>query len=385
MRRLAAAAIATALVVAGCSGDSRPDAKEDPKAALLSALEDLRKRDGRAITISLDATTESLQALGAERRGSTRITEEDAQKILGSSARLVSRGEGEEAQFELVVTIAGEEDLTVKVVDQVLYLQADADGLAEAFGGEASQLNALARRAEAQGFDFVRAAVEGDWIAIRGAQQLQQQLGGARPDETAEQQEQLIEDIMQAIRETAEVTHAGSDDVGDHLAASLSVNDFYARVSRGLLGSLGPAAGFNPLPDLGDVPEETVVVDVWVEDGAITQAVFDLAQVQRVAGGGDENAADRVALLIQLEEFDEDVEPPEDAVEVEAQQLLQLLAGMMMFPEAGGETPGANSRMRFPGSSGSGSTGQFDCSQLEGAPPAVLKKFTDECPELQNR
>lgn len=378
MRRLGAAAIAATLVLAGCSGGSGPEAKENPKDALLSALENVSKRDGHAITVSLDATAESVQALDSK-NGETGMTLEDAQKIVDSSVQILSKGNGEDAQVEVVVTIAGEDDLAMKVVDQVLYLQADAEGIAETFGGDPSQLDVVARQAEAQGLDFVRPALEGQWIAIAGGEQLQQQIGGGSTDDTAAQQEEFFKDLTQAFRETAEVEHVGTEDAGEHLAASLSVKDLYSKVLGALRARLGSAAGFTPLPAATDVPDETVVLDVWVEDDRVSQVAFDLAQIERVASEAEENAADRAALVIALDDFEDEVEPPEDAVEVEAQQLFQLLAPMM-FPGAGGMG-------NLGGTKGgaSGSSGEFDCSQLKGAPPSILKKFADECPELQNQ
>jgi hypothetical protein len=74
--------------------------------------------------------------------------------------------------------------------------------------------------------------------------------------------------------------------------------------------------------------------------------------------------------LIEFDEFGDDIEVPEDAVEVSAQQLFQMFMGSMSgsVSESGGSIPAPS--------------GSFDCSQLEGAPQDVLDQFADVCPGL---
>lgn len=373
--KLVGAALGAALLLAGCAG-SGPDPQDNPKDALISAFENLSEREGHEITVSLDATADSLRALGGSQPGTPDLSDEDAEKILASSLHLMTKGKGEDAQMELVVTIAGEEDVTVKVIEQNLYFQADAEGLAETFDADPAELEAAASQAEAQGLDFVRPALEGEWIAVTGFQELQEQMGGPPPEEAAKQQEQFMKDMTEAIRETSDVEHVADEDTGDHLVVTLPIRDLYTRLMDALKSSLGPAGGFSPFPQPAQVPNESVVLDVWVEDDSITQVALDLNQITAIANGEASEADSQAALLIELDEFDDEVEAPEDVVEVEAQQLFQIFGGMMM-QGAGGEMGGHMG--------GSGSSGEFDCSQLEGAPPAVLKQFADTCPELQNQ
>lgn len=380
MKRLGAVATGLVLLLGGCAG-AGPDAKENPKEALISAFEKLPEREGHEITLSLDATVESLQALGSSQPGGTGMSDDDAAKILESQIQVLTKGKGPDAQIEMVATIAGEEDLTIKVVDQNLYLQADAEGLAQTFGADPAELEQAAKQADAQGLDFVRPALEGEWIAITGFQELQEQLGGPSQEEMEQQQERFIRDMTDAMRDTAEVEHVGDEDAGEHLAVTLPIRDLYSRMMEALQASLGPAGGLSPLPQAAEVPDESVVLDVWVEDDSVTQVAFDLTQVEDLEGDrGSTSDGGRAILLIELEEFTEDVQPPDDAVEVEAQRLFELF-GSMMMPGAGGAggMPGGTGGM--PG--GTGTTGEFDCTQLEGAPPAVLEQFADECPELQ--
>ena len=377
MKRLAALLLAAGLVAGACGGDSGPDPEANPKDALVSAFEKLTDSEGIAMELSFDATVESLNALGGE--GAEELSEEDAEKILDSSLSVLSKGKGDDAQFEMVVTIAGEDDVNIKMVDKVLYFQVDVEGLAETFGADTQEFDAAAQQAEAAGMAFVRPALEGEWIAVTGAEELAKQFGGAQQTEDMEaSQEQFLNDITEALKDTAEVTSEGEDDAGTRLSVSLPIRDIYSRLSAALQQNPATAAvPLGQLPPESEIPDESVLLDVWVDEGDVTQVAFDLAQLARFEDGGSGEVGERAALLIELDEFDGDVEVPDDAVEVSAQQLFQGLGGAMMPGMMGG----SSGSMTIPPPGGGGG---FDCDQLKGAPPSVLEQFAEECPELQN-
>ena len=374
MKRLAALLLAAGLLAGACGGDSGPDPEADPKGALVSAFEKLTQSEGIAMEISFDATPESLNALGGE--GSEEMSEEDAEKLLDSSLSVLSKGKGDDAQFEMVVTIAGEEDVTIKMVEKVLYFQVDVEGIAETFGADSSEFEAAARQAEAAGMTFVRPALNGEWIAVTGAEELSKQFGGGATEDMEASQQQFIQDMTEALKDTAEVTTEGEDDAGTRLAVSVPIRDIYSRLTSALQQNPATAAvPFAQLPPESEIPDESVVLDVWVEDDEVTQVAFDLAQVAALEGEGG-GTGGRAALLIELDEFDDDVEVPDDAVEVSAQQLFQMFGGAMMGGMGGSSGSGS---MMPPGGGGG-----FDCDQLKGAPPSILEQFAEECPELQN-
>lgn len=364
MKRIAALIAAVGLLLVGCAGERGPDPEADPKEALISAFENLANSDGIEVVLSLDSTVESLSALAAD--GGESMDEDTAQKILGSSLRMLTKGQGEEAQFEMVATIAGEEDLEIKVVDQVAYFRADAEGLTETFGGDPAELRMMAQQAQAQGLEFVEPALNGEWIAVTGAEQLSQQFGGATDaEEIATSQEKLIRDISAALEENATVRNEGTDDIGEHLVVSIPLRNLYQR----LMSSMRDLPGFpgGQLAPGNNVPDESVVLHVWLADDRVKQAALDLAQF--AAWDDEGSAAGRVALLMGFEEFEDEILPPDDAVEVPAEQLIQMFMGSMgVGMDAGG--------------TGSAPPADFDCDQLKGAPPAVKEQFADMCPDL---
>ncbi len=362
MTRIVALIAAVALTLAGCAGDRGPDPQADPKEALISAFENLANADGVEVVLSLDSTAQALSRLASE--GDESMDAETAQKVLDSSLRMLTKGEGQEAQFELVATIAGEEGLGIKVVDQVTYFRADAEGLTETFGGDPAELRVMARQAKAQGLDFVEPALNGAWIAVTGAEELSQQFGGARDaEDMAASQEKLIQDISAALEENAQVRSEGTDDIGDHLVVSISLRDVYQRLMSSMRGLPGFPA--EQLPPGNDLSDQTIVLHVWIEDDRVKQAALDLAQFTTSNADGGA-AGGRVALLLAFEEFTDEILPPDDAVEVPVEQLMQMFIGSI------GASRGA----------GAGAASDFDCDQLKGAPPSVKEQFADVCPDL---
>ena len=370
MKRIGALVAILGLLAAACGGGSGPDPESQPKEALISAFENLANSEGMEIVLSLDATAESLNGLAGE--GGQPMGEETAEKILASSLRMLTKGKGEDAQFEMVATIAGEDDLEIKVVDKITYFRADAEGLTETFGGDPAELEVMGQQAAAQGLSFVEPALNGEWIAVTGAEELAQQFGGATDaDAMAENQDQMIREITAALKESATVTSQGSDDVGERLSVSIPIQDLYQRLMSTLQGIPGFPGG--QLPPQTDVPDENVTLDVWVDDDQVTQASLDFIQFMNM-GGNATTTEGRVALLMEFEEFTDEIEAPGDAVEVPAEQLMQLFMGAagMGGGAMGGSAPGG----------GGAPPADFDCDQLKGAPPAIKEQFADMCPDL---
>jgi hypothetical protein len=365
MKRLVALALPLVVLLAACGGSGGPDPQANPKDALVSAFENMSGSDGLQIVLSLDSDVDSLVSTS---EGD--LAEEDAQKILDSSLTVRTRGSGDDAQAEFVATIAGEDDVTIKVVDKVLYAQLDVEGLMETFGGDPADLDLAAQQAEAQGLGFVRNAIDGDWIALTGLEEMAKQFGGTAGGQITPDQQKVIEDMTTAIEESADVTHEGSDDAGDHLVVSLPLRDLYSEVMSSIQGLAG-SIPMGELPPASEIPEGNLELDVWVADDRVTQVVFDFVKAAQTFGEEEiPEGVGSLGLKLELDEFGDDIEVPEDAVEVDGQQLMQTFMGAMMGSMGASE-----------GAAPAPST-SFDCSQLEGAPQDVLDQFADVCPNL---
>lgn len=368
MKKAAALVLASALLMGACATAE----SEDPKATLISAMEKTGQAEGLTFDLSLQSTPESLDAM-ARTDGGTGLASEDAEKILGSSITMSTKGSGEEGSFEMVVNVAGEDDFEMKGVDKVLYFRADVAGLVETFGGNPSDIDAGVQQAEAQGLTFVRPAAEGEWVSIEGLDEAAQQMTGQSPPPVPEQ-EKLIADLTDSFEKSASVTSKGQEDAGEHLIVSVPLRETYESFKEDF-AQLGARFPLAQLPDTSEVPDEDVTLHVWVDDEQVTQILFDFIQLAALSEDAEEvpEGVKEFAFLAKIEEFDNEIEAPEDAVAIDPQQIFGLLGSFFM-----GTTGSASS------SAPAGDVGaEFNCNDLKGAPPEVLSQFAEECPQLQ--
>jgi hypothetical protein len=378
MRKLLAVLAGTTLLLAACAGTENTSASDDPKGALVDALRNLTEAEGLTQTIRVESDTDSLVALG-----DGDLDAETADKILDSSitASGTQAENPEDSSSQILVTIAGNEDLEMRFVEGDLYMRADIASILETFGQDPAELEAMAGQLQAQpGLEWVEDAMAGDWVMLENAMELSQQMGAAAGATTfsGEQQKQLVNDLLRTVEQNATVTSEGDDDAGEHIRASLPLKD----TLQDLIDSLGPAAGMagtDMQEGLQDVPDADITLDFWVSDGTITQMGFDIVEfATAMEDAADEEfpeGVEELSLIVEIEEFDGEIEPVADAAKIDTAALGQAFAGMMgggMGMGTEGTTPG-----------GGGGSGAFDCSMLKGAPPEVIELYAEECPELQ--
>ncbi len=371
MRKMLCAAATAALLLAACGGD---DAAEDPKGSLTSALDQLQDYEGVTMTLSVESTTDSLVALSEGE-----LTDDQAQQVIDSSITFTSKqGENpEDGQAEIAADIAGTDNaFEMKVVDLVLYARADVSGIMETFNQDPAQLNAFEQQATSQpGFEWVSSALDGEWIALKGFDQLAEQMGGGAATQPTEAQKQALDGFIRSLRENSSVTAGDKEGPGTHLEVTVPLRDFYESYLD--LANQFAAAQTAQLPPASEVPDEDLHIDAWVDDDRLTQAQLDITQFADYEGAEDfPEGVDELALQVTFEEFTGDVTPPDDAVDVDLSQLMQsILSGA-----AGG---GATSQQPAPG-------GDAFCDelekQIEGQPQEVVDQLVDQfgaqCPDL---
>jgi hypothetical protein len=375
MRKIAISAIAAVLLLGACGDDGGgPDPADDPKGALTNALEAINEYDGITMEMSLDSDTGSLVALS---EGS--LTDDQADQILDSSLTVTSKSAEDpaDAQAEVAVNIAGNEGaVEMKFIDATLYARADVAGIMETFGQNTSRLDAFEQQAGSQpGFEFVGPALDGEWIAMKGFEQAFQQFGGTQATEPTEAQKKAIESFTAALQDAADVESGDLDGPGEHIVASVRLQEVYDSFTE-LAGQLG-AAGATPLPPASEVPDESLRIDTWVEDGRLTQVSLDFKQFAQFEGAEPiPEGADKLALILGLEEFTGDVEAPDGATEVD---LTQVMQGFLGTGVGTGTAPGGDTQ-----------TSDALCdqlaAQLEGQPQEVVDEFVAQygaqCPDL---
>ena len=371
MRRFSILLLSAALLLSACSSGGGGEAAEDPKGALTSAFENLTESEGQTMVFTVRSDEASMVALS---EGD--MTEEDAGKILESSATISATNETDpkEAEFEMVLDIAGHL-VEAKQVDQVVYIRADGRELIEEFGS-AEDIEAGLAQMPPQ-FAWLNSLVDGEWIALTGMEAMQQQLGAPSPD--AELQKKLTEDLTKALEDNAEVRSEGSDDVGDHVVATVKVRPLFESLNE-TIGSLGALTGIPgaQMPSASEIPDEEVEIHFWVEDDSLSQIELDMTQFESWEDAEDfPEGVNEFALRLTLEDFGGGVEAPDAVEEVDLMEIFQTFFGAAM----GGSVETGSGSVPAPGE-GQSSIDDL-CKSLEGAPPEVVEQFAAECPELQ--
>ena len=324
MKRSLLAVAASVMLLAACGGDG---AGGDPKQALADAFRGLGGAEGLTVTLTAQSTPESLQAL-AESEGD-QLDADLAAKILGSSVTVSGKTATDpaDAQQEMTVNVAGNEDaVEIKVIANTLYVRADVSALLETFEQDAASLDAFVQQAEASGLDFVRPAVDGEWLSISGLDAMQEQFGMGQPSPNAVELERVFDGFAEEIESKATVTEGDVEGPGTHLIAEIGAReavDSFLDLAR----ELGQAIPPNAMPSPSDVPDREIRVDAWVEDDFVRQIELDILQFAAFEGEDVPEGVERLALRLGIDEFDDEVEPPGDAVQVDPNQVLQVLFG----------------------------------------------------------
>jgi hypothetical protein len=324
LKRWFIAVMGSLLLLAACGGDG---VEGDPNLALADAFRGLGRAEGLTVTLTAQSTPESLQAL-AESEGD-RLDPDIAAKILLSSVTFSGKSttDPSEAQSEITADIAGNEDaVEMKVISNTLYVRADVRALLEIFEQDPAALEPFVQQAEASGLDFVRPAVDGEWLSISGLDAMQEQFGMGQPTPSAAELERVLDGLAQEIEDKATVTEGDVEGPGAHLIVEIGARELVDSF-LGLARELGQALPPNAFPSPSNVPNRTIRVDTWVEDDFVRQIELDILQFAAFEGEDVPEGVDRLALRMGIDEFDEEVEAPGDAIEVDPNQVLQVLFG----------------------------------------------------------
>lgn len=177
---------------------------------------------------------------------------------------------------------------------------------------------------------------EGQWIGVSGvfdAARLQQLLGGGTSDQDGAQAspDQDVTPFPDFVDTYLEVSEAGTDDGTSTFEVQLRFRELVRSMSQ--LGEDLSSTDLDLLDDaLVRVPER-VEGTVVSRDGRVEQIVFDVAAAARAAG---EDVPGSIRLELELTDHGEPQvpEPPEAAVVVPSDDLLEALARLLLMPPA---------------------------------------------------
>jgi hypothetical protein len=366
MRRYLAVLVVGALFTGACNSDGGADPSENPKEALTQAFEAVGD-EPTTITISLDADEEALE--GTLQDSPDPPPPGTAATILDSAFVFSANGEaGENARAEFSFVIGGEPMVEATVEQYDLYLRADVPGLLETFQVDPARLDKQLAQVP-PGLEFVRDAAAGEWIHLTGLEQLAGMAGQQQGSE--EQQEEAVRFFEGVIDEHVTASEGDEEGPGTHVQAELALKDAFEEFMSFAQESAG---GTFPggLPPTQDIPEGELLVDTWIDDGRLTQLRVDLIEnSDRFGGDRPPQGLDEFALLVELEEWDEETEVPDDAVEVSFEDIFGALMGGAFA------TPGSEG-------AGGGTTGSPEdvCKQIAVLPKEQQEPFKDICPDL---
>jgi hypothetical protein len=374
------ALLAVTVLVAACSqaDQAQQEVNDDPEAALEAALDNLADYEGTSLELSIEGTADSLIALSEDE-----LTEEQAQQFLDSSVRVTTKEaeDIEDQQAEFLVNVAGQENaVEIKTFGSTLYARADVAGLLDTFGGEPGALDAFEQQVTSQpGFEFVGTFLDGEWIALTGADQFAEQLTGQSVEEQTEKQRAMAEELANSLKDNASVEAGDEEGPGGHLVVTLPLRALFEDFKEITEAAGTIASGGAQMPDTSDVPDEDIILDVWIDDEEVTQVELDVVQFADWEDAEDfPEGVEDLRLRMTVEEFTGSLEQPEAAAEVDFGQLMGLLMG---GATGGGALPGG----------GAGETSQEVCDEieaaLEGQPDEVIKEaakqYADVCPNLR--
>ena len=375
MRKLIGALLAGALILGACADDPT-DPSENPKQALLEALES-RSGESFALTMSIDSDMETLTALAE--RSPDPPPPEVLQTVLDASIYFAGNGEEdpEKAQGEIAFLIGDDRLAEMVIVGYDLYARADVDAIVETFDLDTSGLDAQMAKLPA-GMEFVDKAVQGEWIHLTGLQQLAAMSGNAGAGQMGQQQEQMLRLFEDAFRENSEVTEGDEEGPGTNLQAEVAIKPLMQRliqVAQQQSGQVPAGQLAQATQMLEQLPDGDAVFDTWVEDGELTQLSVDFIEnaplFEEAAGRPLDLPTDgELALTFELGDFHGEVETPEGAVEVSFQQ---ILAAMMSGAMQSGSSTDPTTPGQPPGD---------PCAEIAKLPAAQQAPFKDICPKL---
>lgn len=328
MRKLLAGCAAALVLLTACARGTMSPA--EAKQTLIEAFRALEKSGQSSITLSLQSTPESIQAIAGQ-DGGEQLPAGVPEKILRSSLTFAGNNAADpkDARALISAKVDGVDALEMRVIGTVLYLRADVAHLLQTFEAPPGALDELRQVAARPGFEFIGAALEGKWVALTGADRLGEQVPGPRPEDLTAEQRRLFAALVEALDANATVVSRGEEAVGTHLVATIplrplaqALDQLFRELAATVPGA--PAGGLNPL----DVPAEPIVVDAWVKDGELTRLEFDVVENAEALDGEKAPAGmEQFGLRMDVERFAGQVEPPPGAVEVDLERVFRDLFG----------------------------------------------------------
>jgi hypothetical protein len=327
---------AAALLVAGCGGGAATTSTKDPKAAFSTGLSGLSDSDALTVTLKLETTGDALVGFAKESGGDTldpTIAQDiasgeivfESKTLNGKKLSEIKPNQTDQTASRFVFKDNGNTYAEIRSRGTVLYVQADVKGLLDLFQQSKLYTEVQARAASLP--TFVKAFVAGRWISIdiNTLKALASQFGGSAASPNPAQAQQLIADLRAAIEKDVTVTRIGTDDQGDHLRLTAQSRQLGTDLLQ-VIGTAVPGAGAALTKlDPSKIPDHSIVLDAWVNNGALAKLSLDFVQF---AKAGEAKPGDHLPIVLTFDRSGDDIAKPSDVTPIDLSQLGSLLGGL---------------------------------------------------------
>jgi hypothetical protein len=390
MRRMIFLLLAGALIATACGGSSNDASSGNGEASLIAAVLKLQNSPS-TMTLSLRSDAASLQALaaagGGDSMGGTGLS-----TLLNSSITVSRTGApgAKDADSQTAVKIGDNSNaIETRMVDKKLYVRADIQGLMDTFGKGGSDLQKLLKDADAQHLDFVRPAVEGKWLYLKGLDKLNKTLASKSGTKlpSADKKKQLSDEFEQRLLSSLTVKTVGEDSTGTHMEASIPARQAYAALQQ-VMPNAGNSLPPSAMPTPTSIPNKPITVDVWVKDGKVTQIQLDLKRLLALGDKPVPTGVHELAIRVAISDFTGTIEAPAGAVPVDLTALARNYMGEITRGVSASSLGGSNSTLVQ-----SNQPTAMTCSTLKSMSPqdrnrlidhnrAMQKVLQKECPKV---
>jgi hypothetical protein len=206
-------------------------------------------------------------------------------EVVAPTGKTLSTSGGSNAgSANIGVSVQGKNYFTIRVVNQVLYLQANLKDFLNAIGQQQAYQQIAGAGGQLPG--FLTALVQGKWVSLplSTLKGLAGSLGAGAPSPSSTTQAQHLIDKLKSLL-TKDVTVTKSSSGGtDTLTLTTNLRSFVGDVTTTFGSSIPGAGAALGSADLSGVPNKSVSLVATVSGGALSSLSFDLGQVAKTSG-----------------------------------------------------------------------------------------------------
>jgi hypothetical protein len=173
---------------------------------------------------------------------------------------------------------------------------------------------------------FVQAFVAGKWVSLdlNALKGLVAQFA-PQASTSPQQSQKLLNDLRSTLTADVTVTRVGTDDQGDHLKLTTDSKQLLGDLLKAIQTDVPSASLALSKLDASKIPAHSIVLDAWVNDGALSKLRLDIAQF---APPKDLKPGDSLPIVLTFDRSGDSIDKPSGATPVDLTQIGALLGGL---------------------------------------------------------